>query len=50
MKLWLRFAALSISLAVIGLAIAFYVSPHGLTWVSGVLIVLLAGILLTAPK
>lgn len=50
MKLWLRFAAMWISLAVIGLAVLFYVSPDGLTWLSGVLIVLVAGILLTEPK
>jgi hypothetical protein len=46
MKLWLRFAAVWIFLAVIGLAVLFYVSPDGLTWLSGVLIVLLAWILL----
>jgi len=50
MKLWLRFAALWISLAVIGLAVGYYVSPSRLTWFSGVLIVLLAGVLLSAPN
>ena len=50
MKLSLRFAALWISLAIIGFAVSFYVSPDGLTWFSGVLIVLLAGILLIAPE
>jgi hypothetical protein len=50
MKSWLGFAAQWISLAVIGLAVLFYVSPDGLTWLSGVLIVLLVGILLTQPK
>ena len=37
-------------LAVIGLAVLFYVSPDRLTWLSGRLIVLIAGILLTALK
>ena len=46
MKLWLRFAALWISLALIGFAVAFYVLPDGLTWIPCVVIVLLAGILL----
>jgi hypothetical protein len=50
MKLWLRFAALWISLALIGFAVAFYVLPDGLTWIPCVVIVLLAGILLIAPK
>jgi hypothetical protein len=43
MKLWLRFAALWISLGGIGLAVAFFASPGGLTLLSGVLIVLVAG-------
>jgi hypothetical protein len=50
MKLWLRFAAQWISLAGIGLAVSFFVSPGGLTWLLGVLIVLVAGVLLTEPK
>jgi hypothetical protein len=50
MKLWLRIAALWVSLAVIGLAFLFYVSPDRLTWLSGGLIVLVAGIFLTALK
>jgi hypothetical protein len=50
MKLWLRFAALWISLALIGFAVGFYVLPDGLTWIPCVVIVLLAGILLIAPK
>jgi hypothetical protein len=50
MKLWLRFAAQWISLALIGFAVAFFASSGGLTWLLGLLIVLLAGILLIAPK
>jgi hypothetical protein len=34
----------------IGLAVAFFASPGGLTLLSGVLIVLVAGILLIAPE
>jgi hypothetical protein len=37
-------------LAVIALAVLFYVSPDRLTWLSGRLIVLIARILLTALK
>ena len=37
-------------LAVIGLAVLFYVSPDRLTWLSRGLVVLIAGILLTALK
>jgi hypothetical protein len=50
MKLWLRFAAQWISLTAIGLAVAFFVSPDGPTWLLGVLVMLVAGILLIAPK
>ena len=32
------------------IAVSFFVSPGGLTWILGVLIVLVAGVLLIEPK
>jgi hypothetical protein len=50
MKLWLRFAALWITLSLIGFAVGFFVLRDGLNRVQCVLIVLLTSVLLTPPK
>ena len=50
LRLWLRFAVMLLAVVVIGFVLGFYISPYGLEWFVGTVVVVGVSVLLIAPK
>lgn len=50
LRLWVRFAALLLTVLTIGIVLGLYVLPYGLGWFVGALILAAACVLFIAPK